>query len=239
METDAQDNKDLLQSGKVIKTVERLYFRISDRFPDSGLSKVCAELLRIAERTDMQIRWIERPHSGYRLLAGIFLLALVIGLVYAVREVEISTEGFGLAEMVQLGESVINELVLIGAAIVFLVSMETRAKRKRVVKSVNRLRCIAHLVDAHQLTKDPNVAAGGSGNTKHSPKRVLTPYELNRYLDYCSEMLSLVGKIGFLYIQNFDDSVAVKNVNDLEVLTTALARKIWQKIILCRSSKTL
>ncbi|MHC4740667.1 MAG: hypothetical protein ACYS8Z_02080 [Planctomycetota bacterium] len=239
METEVKDNKDLLHSGKVIKTVEQLYFRISDRFPDSGLSKVCAELLRIARRTDKQISWIERPRWGYRVLAGIFLLAVAIGLVYAVREVEISTEGFGLADLVQLGESVINELVLIGAAIVFLVSIETRLKRKRVVKSVNRLRSIAHLIDAHQLTKDPNVAAGDAGNTKHSPKRVLTPYELNRYLDYCSEMLSLVGKIGFLYVQKFDDPVAVKSVNDLESLATSLSRKVWQKIMLCRSSKSL
>jgi len=235
MEVDANDNMELLQAGKVIETVEQLGLRISERFGDSGLSKVCGELLRAAKRTDMQIAWIERPHWGYRLLVGIFLLAAVAGLIYAVSSVEFSTGGFGLADLVQLGDAALNNLVLIGAAIVFLVSMESRAKRKRVVKCVNRLRSIAHLIDAHQLTKDPNVAAGDSCNTEHSPKRNLTPYELNRYLDYCSEMLSLVGKIGFLYVQNFDDPVAVKSVNDLEALATALSRKVWQKIMLIKS----
>jgi len=239
MEVDANDNKELLQAGMVIKTVEQLGLRISERFGDSGLSKVCGELLRVAKRTDMQIRWIERPHWGYRLLVGIFLLVAVAGLIYAVNDVDISTEGFGFADVVQLGDSALNNLVLIGAAIVFLVSIETRAKRKRVVKCVSRLRSIAHLIDAHQLTKDPNVGVGDSGNTLHSPKRNLTPYELNRYLDYCSEMLSLVGKIGFLYVQNFDDPVAVKSVNDLEALATALSRKVWQKIMLCRSPKAI
>lgn len=102
-------------------------------------------------------------------------------------------------------------------------------------ESAGRLRSIAHLIDAHQLTKDPNVAPGSSFNTKHSPKRVMTPYELNRYLDYCSEMLSFVGKIGFLYVQKFDGPVAVKSVNDLEALATALSRKVWQKIMISRS----
>ena len=239
MEMDAYDNKELLQAGMVIKTVEQLELRISERFGDSGLSKVCGELLRVAKRTDMQIAWIEQPRWGYRLLVGIFLLAAVAGLIYAVSNVEFSTDGFGLADLVQLGEAALNNLVLIGAAIVFLVSIETRAKRKRVVKCVNRLRCIAHLIDAHQLTKDPNVGVGNSGNTAHSPKRDLTPYELNRYLDYCSEMLSLVGKVGFLYVQNFDDPVAVKSVNDLEGLATALSRKVWQKIMICRSPNAI
>lgn len=102
-------------------------------------------------------------------------------------------------------------------------------------ESAGRLRSIAHLIDAHQLTEDPNVAPGSSFNTKHSPKRVMTPYELNRYLDYCSEMLSFVGKIGFLYVQKFGDPVAVKSVNDLEALATALSRKVWQKIMISRS----
>ena len=48
-------------------------------------------------------------------------------------------------------------------------------------------------------------------------------------------MLSLVGKVGFLYVQKFDDPVAVKSVNDLETLTTALSRKVWQKIMILRS----
>ena len=235
MAVDMDDNKGLLQAGMVIETIEELGLRISDRFEDSGLGRVCGELLAVAKRTDAQIAWIERPHWGYRLLVAVFLLAAVAGLIYAVGDVEISTDGFGLADLVQLGEAALNNLVLIGAAIVFLVSIETRAKRKKVVKCVNRLRCIAHLIDAHQLTKDPKAGGGDSFDTKHSPKRDITPYELNRYLDYCSEMLSLVGKVGFLYVQKFDDPVAVESVNDLEALTTGMARKVWQKIMISRS----
>ena len=33
----------------------------------------------------------------------------------------------------------------------------------------------------------------------------MTPFQLSRYLNYCSEMLSLTGKIAAVYIQRFDD----------------------------------
>jgi len=229
------DETNLLKASEVIHTVKSLQLRILDRFPDSGLGRICRMLLDVAGATDTQIEWIERPRWRYRILVGLFLLVAVAGLVYVVGNVEVAAGGFSLADFVQVCEAGLNNLVLIGAAIVFLISIEARAKRKRVVRCVNRLRSIAHLIEAHQLTKDPTVASGGSDDTQHSPKRDLKPYELGRYLNYCSEMLSLVGKVGFLYVQKFHDPVAVESVNDLEILTTGLSRKIWQKIMILRS----
>lgn len=114
---------------------------------------------------------------------------------------------------------------------------ETRRKRRRVITSVNRLRAIAHIIDAHQLTKDPDAVSPASAPTRHSPTRTLTAYELGRYLDYCSELLSLVGKVAFLYVQKFDDAIAVNSVNDLENLTTGMSRKLWQKIMILRAQQ--
>ena len=45
-------------------------------------------------------------------------------------------------------------------------------------------------------------------------------------------MLSLLGKTAALYLQDFDDSVAIAAVNEIESLTTGLSRKIWQKIMI-------
>jgi len=56
--------------------------------------------------------------------------------------------------------------------------------------------------------------------------------EIQRYLDYCSEMLSLSGKIAALYTQSIQDSVVIDTVNELEGLSTNLSRKIWQKIMI-------
>jgi hypothetical protein len=87
----------------------------------------------------------------------------------------------------------------------------------------------------HQLTKDPAIIVG-LGPTASSPVRDLTTAELLRYLDYCTEMLSLIGKLAALYVQYFPDAQVTSAVNDVEELTTDLSRKIWQKIILVQQS---
>jgi hypothetical protein len=128
-------------------------------------------------------------------------------------------------------EAGINALVLIGGAIFFLVTGEARIKRSRVLKATHELRALAHVVDMHQLAKDPDRILCGPG-TASSPDLQMTPYEMTRYLNYCSEMLSLIGKIAAYYVQRFEDPVAEDAVNELEDLTTGLARKVWQKIMI-------
>lgn len=60
-------------------------------------------------------------------------------------------------------------------------------------------------------------------------KIIGTP-ELGRYLDYCSELLSVTSKVAALLVQYFDDAVVLASVNEIEELTTGLSSKIWQKI---------
>jgi len=69
-------------------------------------------------------------------------------------------------------------------------------------------------------------------DTASSPDRVHTPAELGRYLDYCSEMLSLTAKIAALFAGRFDDAVVLQAVDEVETLTTNLSGKIWQKIMI-------
>ena len=138
----------------------------------------------------------------------------------------------GIVDVVTLMEAGINDVVLIGAAIFFLLSFETRYKRQRALKAIHELRSIAHVIDMHQLTKDPHRIMKNTrySNTGMSPKLEMTEFLLRRYLDYCSEMLSLVGKIAAVYVQEFDDGVAMASASELEALTTGLSGKIWQKI---------
>ena len=82
----------------------------------------------------------------------------------------------------------------------------------------------------HQLTKDPDRILAGGPNTKSSPKRTMTNFELSRYLDYCSESLALISKIAALYVQGFEDPVLLDAVDDMEDLTAGFSRKIWQKL---------
>jgi hypothetical protein len=223
-----------LKSDNIISTIGKLQRRISERFPDSSLSKVCEELLELAKESDKTIRWISRPNHLIRYITILFLVFFAFILVYSLLHLDFEARPFRLSEFVQSSEAALNEFVLIGAGVIFLVTFETRRKRKRVITATNRLRCFAHIIDAHQLTKDPDRLSKIYTGTRNSPAHSLNEYELGRYLDYCTEMLALVGKIAFLYVQNFDDPQANNAVNDLEILTTAMARKIWQKIMILR-----
>ncbi len=82
----------------------------------------------------------------------------------------------------------------------------------------------------HQLTKDPETIAPAGAGTAIISKRTMTRYQLSRYLGYCSEMSSLIGKVAALYVQKYDDPVVLSAVDQIEDLTTSLSRKAWQKI---------
>lgn len=219
-----------LKSQDILKTCEQLHFRIRERFPKAALSRTCGELCAIAADADRTAAWISKPDYLVRGGSWLAILLLVASLARTWFALKISTDGLNVADFFQMIDAGFNTIVLLGATGLFLMTFETRRKRKRVIQAVNKLRCVAHIVDAHQLTKDPHSIAEKS--TEHSPRRELTPYELGRYLDYCSELLSVIGNIAFLYIQRFDDDVATDAVNDLEALTNGISQKVWQKILL-------
>jgi hypothetical protein len=135
-------------------------------------------------------------------------------------------------DLVSFVETGVSLVVFVGAAVIFLLSLDNRSRRVRAIKRVHDLRCIAHVIDMHQLHKDPDRLHRGDKNTKSSPSLGMTPFELGRYLDYCSELLALTSKVGALYVQGYQDPVAVNAVDQLESLSTGLSRKIWQKIMI-------
>jgi hypothetical protein len=53
---------------------------------------------------------------------------------------------------------------------------------------IHRLRGAAHVIDMHQLTKDPEQTLHRLPPTQSSPERGLDRLQLARYLEYCSEV---------------------------------------------------
>jgi hypothetical protein len=231
-----KDNSSLLvlRDDRIVETIAKLHRRIDERFPDAGLSQLCEQLLDVSRKASERSKWIGKPIrpirvAGYAMSA--LLIASFVGFVaYGLRSSE--AENIGFIELVQAIESGLNDIIFFAVAIYFLVSLETRIKRRRALAAVHELRSFAHIIDMHQLTKDPERVVRAWSGTANSPKQQMTPFQLNRYLDYCSEMLSLIGKIAALYIQHFDDADAVAAVSEVEQLSTGLSRKIWQKIMI-------
>jgi hypothetical protein len=225
-----------LDSDKIVDTVHVLTRRIHERFPGAGLNNVCKQLLEVARQAKLRAQAISRPIVWVRALSGAIILAIVAAFVVTVAMIvhELPDDGgrLGAAELVQMIEAGFNSVLLLGATILFLITVEIRIKRRRALKALHELRVIAHIIDMHQLTKDPERLSTKGPDTKSSPKRTMTNFELNRYLDYCSEMLALSGKVAALYAQDFEDADVVAAVNDIEDLTSGLSRKIWQKIMI-------
>lgn len=213
----------------VSNTLCQLTQRIDERFPESSLAKVSHEMERVCEESTKKLDAISQPNYILRVLIAITVLLGISILTYSILNIELTDSKLKTSEMVSLSESIINELILMGAALYFLFTLEARLKRARALKSINELRALSHVIDMHQLTKDPT-EIGESSNTASSPKRILTPYKLNRYLDYCSELLSILGKLAAIYGQHFPEPELVIAVNEVENLTNSLSRKIWQKI---------
>lgn len=217
-----------LDAEKVSETIETLARRISERFPGSGLWKVCVGLVEISRQTSERIVEVSRPHWGLRgVLAVVQLATLVLLAVLANFALSLRASD-ELSDFLQGFDAAISLAIFIGGAAFFVWTFEGRWKRDRALKALHELRAIVHVIDMHQLTKDPSML--GAARVSSSPERSMTPFELMRYLDYCSEMLSLTAKLAALYAEKISDPVVVDTVGDIERLTSALSAKIWQKI---------
>lgn len=226
----------LLDADKVTETVVKLSHRIEERFPTAGLARMCHELTELARKAQRESLTLARPIYALRAISVLLAALILVGLGVMLYSLGTPAQKLGFAEFVQVLEAGINDVVLIGLGIYFLISLERRIKRRRVLRLIHELRSIAHVVDMHQLTKDPSRILHQDGDTASSPARALSPADLARYLDYCSEMLSLTGKLAALYVQRMDDDVVLGAVNEVETLTTGLSRKIWQKLMVLEST---
>lgn len=220
-----------LNAGEIVKTAAKLTARIEERFPASGLAGAAAQLLDTAQDTAGRARALSRPYYGLRTLVVVGIGASLAALALILKEVDwpgllARTNELALTALL---ESVVNLTVLTAAGLWFLLTLEERWKRSRVQNALHELRSFAHVVDMHQLTKDPTVLLGGV-RTPSSPERRMSRFELTRYLEYCAEMLALTGKLSALYAGESHDHVVVAAASDVENLCTDLGRKIWQKI---------
>lgn len=217
-------------------TLRKLQARIAERFPEAGLGKVSKELTELGEYGIHIYPRLQRPMWTLRILTvlSILTLIIVVGVLGWSSIQKFSHQTDGWSDFLQGLEAGINEIIFLSIAIFFLGSLEMRYKRRLALRSLHALRSLAHVVDMHQLTKDPAIILAGNSfkPTESSPQRTMTPYQLTRYLEYCSEMLSLTSKLAALHVQFLDDPVVLDAVNDVESLTQGLSNKIWQKIMI-------
>lgn len=225
-----------LDPEQIIRTAAKLEQRVGERFPEAGLRNVATELVSLARDLAQSAQALQAPIWWVRVLIGLTVAAgaavfLFVGTILSFDR--ISTGAF---DFVQGIEASLNTLLLAALGFLALARSEERIKRKRVFVELHTLRSLIHVVDMHQLTKDPAALSGEFKPTANSPDRITNSQDLARYLDYCSEMLSITGKLAALFAQSVNDEVVVDAVNDIEELGSNLSRKIWQKITMIESA---
>lgn len=226
---------DRLEPELVHATVERLHGRIVARFPKRGLVRVATELSVIAgevrdrreawQRQSRIVRWL-----AWAVSAAIIAATAAIG-AFALADAPSRGPRLGI-DWVPLIEATINDLVFAGIALFFLWALPERVHRRHVLATLHRLRSLAHVVDMHQLTKDPERLRPDFVTTANSIDPGLDRDRLEHYLDYCSELLSLIGKVAALCAEESQDGIVLETVSTIETMTTGMSGKIWQKISL-------
>lgn len=224
-----------LDDAQITRTLEALHGRIAERFPQANLRRLCEQLLAVSQEAASCVEYLRRPNWLMRIAGGVAILGLV-ALLIAVAGLTFRADGtMSISDLVQTIEAGVNDVVFFGIAVFFILNIEAQVKRGRALRLLHELRSLAHIVDMHQLTKDPERLMSRNAGRDGGPGPT-SGIDLGKYLDFCSELLSLISKIAALLVQHFHDPAVLAAVNEIETLTTGLSGKIWQKITILERS---
>jgi hypothetical protein len=182
---------------------------------------------------------LEKPHFWLRMATRSVVLGtaiLIHWLIFGELDWSFPQGRVRFSEFIGLLEPLLGTGVFITAFVVFLTQVEQRWKADRVIEALTELRSLIHVIDMHQLTKDPARVLKRGVDTPSSPDRDMSLFELSRYLDYCTELLSICAKVAALYAQSFSDTKVLRAVDEIETIATGLSTKIFQKLQLVQNS---
>lgn len=228
-----------LEADAVLATAQRLQARILARFPDRNLGRVAERLVTVAsdvERAAARSTWVKVLR-----VIGLVLIAVIVALSAAslvAAMVELARSAGSTLAWLAAVETIVSDVVYAGIAVVFLWVLPSQLERRRILGELHRLRSLAHVIDMHQLTKDPERLRADFRPTERTRPLGMSATELGNYLDYCSELLSLVSKTAALVAEGSADPAVLSTVAGIEDLTTGMSRKIWQKIALLPHAPT-
>src|SRR6185436_15582664 len=108
-----------LDDAKISQTLDRLQRRIGERFPESGLSKVCEELIAVSRETKECVEYLRSPILPVR--AGVVAAIIVMWMV--VKTMQLPTHLGGQADVVQFIDATASSAVFMGLAILYLLKI--------------------------------------------------------------------------------------------------------------------
>ncbi len=220
-----------LKPERILETQRKLAERIGARFPTAGLREVAAELARIVEAAAVRAAWIRQPIWALRVVVAVVALGGTVFGIWLAVSLHLAVDTSEALNFYHVAEAALHTAFFLGAAILFLVTLEIRLKRRKALGALHELRAIAHVIDMHQVAKDPESLLRKEMPAADAAKQTTKSLaDLNRYLNYCIELLAIVSKVAALYVQDFPVGPTVAAVDQVENLCSGLSQKIWQKL---------
>ena len=223
-----------LEAPAVRETVEELYGRIEARFPKRGLLGVCGDLILLVEQVQTSAgqgqRQIRMARIASRVVMAFVVVVTVLALLLALHDAFFDEDVKNSSTCSPLTETAISDIVFAAIAIFFLWSFPERLQRSRLLNLLHQLRSTAHVIDMHQLTKDPEqlkpsfVPTAQEQAARHDPRpgRALPRLLLRDAQPGRQDRRPVRRGVPRLVI--------LETVATIETLTVGLSRKIWQKI---------
>jgi hypothetical protein len=212
-----------LDPSRIIETAENLARRVGERFPESNLVGLADELVRIARETDERARRALSPIYFVRAACLLAVIVGLVGLLLLIRHISTRWEFGTITEVFESADAGVNILIVLAGALWFLISFESRVKRKKALSFIGELLEFVQWIDVTQLYYTPEFY-----KSKPAPGDSTAGFDYT-YLLFCTEMLAVIGNLALLYTRgNMDDSVW-RAASDAVMLANAIEDRLLSK----------
>jgi len=211
-----------LEPSRLIEAAERLDQAVRERLPNTHLAKLSGEILTIARETARRVKEAQRPIFRIRILSALALGTAVVGIVFIARHVQYRAEVENVSEVLEGIDAGFNILILLGGMLLYLTTLESRIKKRRVMENLHELKELLHLVDMNQLAHPPQLFA----NTSTDPTQAVGRDSF--YLIAHIRMFSLIGNLAAAYSQNVKDDSVLRMAGHIETMASGYTEKLWE-----------
>lgn len=230
---DVTDPGEPLDPEKILDNVRTLRERVTLRFEGHSIAKRAERLVRLAERATTRITEIARPRYTLRFFCAVnsLLLMTTVGTVLTVAlQSPFHADGLSLADVIQGVESGIGCTLFLAATLLYLCTMEKRARRKEILQEIDYLRNFLHLVNMGQLDKEPTRLEQRFIHTEISPAVHMDAATMERYLSQTQKLAHYAAEIGCVYANLLVDAEVDRAAEHLREFAADVASAAGDKI---------